>query len=92
MPYSVDKDEYIKSALLAEIAILKTLKSENIVGFLDVMESANYYYLVQEFCDGGDLRGLIKKRGSLPEAEAVSILTQVCNGFVEILKEGVIHR
>jgi serine/threonine protein kinase len=67
---------------MAEISILKTLKSENIVGFMDVMESANYYYLVQEFCDGGDLRGLIKKRAPIPEAEAISILTQVCNGFI----------
>jgi serine/threonine-protein kinase ULK/ATG1 len=90
--YLVDKDEYIKSALIAEIAILKTLKSKNIVGFLDVMESANYYYLVQEFCDSGDVRGLIKKRGPIPEAEAIDILKQVCYGFIEMLKEGVVHR
>lgn len=88
----VDRDEYIKSALLAEISILKTLKSPNIVGFYDVMESANYYYIVQEFCDGGDLRALIKKRAPIPEAEAIDILRQVCNGFVELLKEGIIHR
>jgi serine/threonine protein kinase len=68
------------------------LKSTNIVGFLDVMESANNYYIVQEYCDGGDLRGYLTKKGNIPEKEAINIITQVCNGFVEILKEGVIHR
>ncbi len=77
---------------MAEISILKTLKSPNIVGFYDVMESANFYYLVQECCDGGDLRAFIKKRAPVPEPEAIRILTEICNGFIEILKEGVIHR
>lgn len=44
---TIDKDEYIKNALMAEISILKLLKSPNIVGFYDVMESSNNYYLVQ---------------------------------------------
>lgn len=62
------------------------------MGFLDVMESTNNYYIVQEYCDGGDLRGHLTKRGCFPEKEAINIIAQVCNGFVEILKEGVIHR
>jgi hypothetical protein len=56
------------------------------------MESTNNYYIVQEFCDGGDLRGYLNKKGVIPEKEGINIIAQVCNGFVEILKEGVIHR
>ena len=56
------------------------------------MESANYYYLVQEFCDGGDLRALMDKRGVLSEAEALGLFKQICSGFVSMLKEGIIHR
>jgi serine/threonine protein kinase len=38
------------------------------------METANNYYLIQEFCDGGDFRGLLKNKKSLPENEALLVL------------------
>jgi serine/threonine protein kinase len=47
MTNSVDRDYYLKSSLFSEIDILKALKSPNIVGFLDVMESKNCYYIIQ---------------------------------------------
>lgn len=36
------------------------VKSENIVGVYDVMESNHNYYIIQELCDG-DLEKLLKK-------------------------------
>lgn len=38
---------------------MKALKSDNIVGFVDVMESNNNYYIIQELCTG-DLEGYLK--------------------------------
>ena len=40
---------------------MKTLKSDNIVGFIDVMESNNNYYIIQELCTG-DLEGYLKSK------------------------------
>ena len=40
------------SALLSEIQILQTIKSENVVALFDVMESSQNYYIIQEICDG----------------------------------------
>ena len=40
---------------------MKTLRSENIVGFIDVMESHNNYYIIQELCSG-DLQGYLKSQ------------------------------
>jgi serine/threonine protein kinase len=34
----------------------------------------------------------MKKRGRIPEREAVAMLKQICNGFVALIKEGVMHR
>jgi len=34
---------------------MQKLKSPNIVSLFDVMETTNNYYIIQEFCDGGDL-------------------------------------
>lgn len=47
----VSKDPYLKSALDSEIQIMSKLKSENIVGFFDVLMSNHNYYIVQELCD-----------------------------------------
>lgn len=44
---NIDSDPYLKNALISEIKIMKTLKSDNIVGFIDVMESSNNYYIIQ---------------------------------------------
>ncbi len=62
----VDQDEYVKDALISEIKIMRKLKSEYIVGFVDIMETPNNYYVVQEFCNGGDLRAAIKKNKYFP--------------------------
>ena len=49
------------------------------------MESSNYYYIIQEFCDGGELRQFMKKKGRIPEKDAIILLMQICNGFVELI-------
>ena len=72
--------------------MLKSVKCDNVVGFFDVMESTQNYYIVQELCDG-DLEGLMKKHGGkLPEEEAVKILTEISNGFLALVREGIVHR
>lgn len=56
------------------------------------MESANYYYIVQEYCNGGELRAFMEKKGPLVEPEALGVLGDICNGFVCMLSQGVVHR
>lgn len=47
-----------------------------------------------EYCNGGDLKDLLKKRenGRLSEAEAVTYFKQIVEGFKAIYQESVIHR
>lgn len=87
----VDKDDYLKAALKNEIDILQKLHSENVVAFYDVMESSKNYYIIQELCDG-DLSKDIKRNHFHSEADAVEMLRQICNGFLALVKEGIIHR
>lgn len=81
----------MKAALKNEIDILQKLHSENIVAFYDVMESSKNYYIIQELCDG-DLSKDIKHNNQRSEAEAIVMLKQICNGFLALVKEGIIHR
>ena len=57
---------------------MQSVKSENIVGFLDVMESGSNYYIVQELCDG-DLSSIVKPNHCVNEKEAKNYLLQICN-------------
>jgi len=44
-----------------------------------------------ELCDS-DLSQLIKQGQQLPEDDCIKILAQICEGFLVLVKEGIIHR
>lgn len=81
----------MKNALFSEIQILQLLKSENIVRVLDVMESSHNYYIIQEICDS-DLEKYISHHPHISEETAIDILRQICNGFIALVREGIVHR
>ena len=72
---------------------MSKIKSPNVVGFFDVLESKHNYYIVQELCDN-DLEKLLKEKiaEKLTEEQAVSYLTEICNGFLTLVREGIVHR
>lgn len=71
---------------------MECIKSDNVVGFYDVMESSKNYYLVQELCDGGDLSSIMKAGQTVNQPQAKEYLLQICNGFLALVREGIIHR
>lgn len=71
---------------------MKKLKSENIVEFIDVVETANHYYVIQEYCNGGDLRKRIETNKRFSEKEVISYLKDILSGFITLISNGVIHR
>lgn len=56
------------------------------------MESSKNYYIVQEYCDGGDLSSKMKAGQIVAENQAKDYLLQITNGFLALVKEGIIHR
>jgi len=51
------------------------------------------YYLLLEFCNGGNLEDLVKTRGgNLEEREAHFILKQIINGMKDQNASEIIHR
>lgn len=55
------------------------------------MESSHNYYIIQEICDS-DLEKYIDTHKNIGEEQAVDILRQICNGFMALVKEGIVHR
>lgn len=48
----------------------------------DVVREPSHTYIVTEFCNHGDLSGLVKKKRRLSEEETLKILRDIVSGFI----------
>ena len=66
-----------KKNLQNELLILQKIKHENIVHFEHFIQTQNNYYLIFEFCAGGDLQKFLKESGALDEYMAQTFAYQL---------------
>lgn len=85
-------NERLFNNLRNEINILMKIKSPYVIDLKDLQKTPNNFYLVMEYCNGGDLDNLRDIRGRFKEEEARIILQQIVYGFKEIYKQKVMHR
>jgi serine/threonine protein kinase len=64
----------------------------NVVKALDYCGTGATPFLVMEFVDGETLGQRVERTGPIPEAEAVNLIGQVCEGLHRAHKQGLIHR
>ncbi len=62
------------------------------ISLVDRMKSKNSYYLILEYCNGGDLASYVASRGKLLESEARDVIYQVIDGMRHLYDLGVVHR
>eukprot|EP00193_Tetraselmis_chui_P007044 CAMPEP_0177765576 /NCGR_PEP_ID=MMETSP0491_2-20121128/8065_1 /TAXON_ID=63592 /ORGANISM="Tetraselmis chuii, Strain PLY429" /LENGTH=900 /DNA_ID=CAMNT_0019281933 /DNA_START=177 /DNA_END=2879 /DNA_ORIENTATION=+ len=77
-----------------EIAIHSTVSHPNIIDFYGAFEDADFFYLILECAEGGDLFGEMRKRsGLMTEQEAVNIVAlPLLRALVHMHSQGYIHR
>ena len=80
-----------------EIRILQTLNHPNIVKFEDIKKTKKHYYLVMEFCNGGELSKALReyqiKYGKPFSEELVQyFMRQIISAFKYIHNKGIMHR
>lgn len=75
-----------------EMKVLKACQNVNIIKMYDVKRTTNNYYLILEYCNEGDLKQYLEKKGKLSEEEAVDILIQILNAFKTLVKKNILHR
>ena len=51
-----------------------------------------YYYLITEYCEGGDLLSLFSDQGDISEKEAALIIAQLLAAIEYCHKRNVFHR
>ena len=87
------KENFIKHSG-REIMIMKYTQHQNVIEFYEYFYiGENTLAMVMEYCDGGDLSMMLKKRGKIPEKEARFILVQIINGLLALRSKDkyVIH-
>lgn len=82
-----------KSILDDEVGIMEMIKRTphpNIVGCYDIIHMANETLLILEYCDSGDLKGILKK--PIKEKFAQFYFCQLANGLKYLSQHNIIHR
>ena len=76
-----------------EIEILKICQHPNIIQLYDVFENINYFYIIMEYCSGGDLFSYLEKRNfRLSENQAAKFMHKMCAAVYYIHSYGIAHR
>jgi len=77
-----------------EIRILRTYRHPNIVCLHDVQKTERHFYLILEYCGGGDLQRLIRSRknGRLSERLTRRLMRDLSAGLKFLWGQELIHR
>ncbi|ORZ15228.1 kinase-like domain-containing protein [Absidia repens] len=82
-----------RANILKEVQIMRGVNHNNIVKLVHFSESDDYYYLVLELCEGGELFHQIVKLTYFSEDLARHVIYQVAAGVRYLHEEcGVVHR
>jgi calcium-dependent protein kinase len=75
-----------------ETQILKTLDHPNIIKLLETYQDEKYYYLVEEYCAGGNLYDYIKMQKVFSEKKAANIILQILKAVNYLHTNKIVHR
>jgi calcium-dependent protein kinase len=74
------------------MSILKQLDHPNILKLLEIYDWRNYYYLITEMCDGGELFDKIRALRHFTEKDAAQVMKSILSAVVYMHKLGIVHR
>ena len=77
---------------LQEIQVLKLLDHPNILKIFKGFEDSKNFYIVMEFCEGGELFKQILNKHYFTENEAANIMFQLLSAVAYCHSQNVIHR
>ncbi len=75
-----------------EVALLKKINHENIVSFRDVIIGSSNIYIICEFANGGDLKGLMNSYGTFGQEETKFYVTQIRDALSCLSTHNIVHR
>ena len=86
------KEEEDLVRIKREIKILSMMDHPNVIKTYKNIENEKNYYLIMEYCDGGELFNYIVEKEKLDEDEASMFFYQLINALEYIHSLGIAHR
>ena len=80
-----------KDFLINEILVLRTLRHENIVSYIDSFIYKNEFWVVMEYMEGGSLTDVVTAN-LMTEGQISAVSRETAQGLQHLHKHGVIHR
>lgn len=88
-----NEDQQGINRIYEEIKIMKILGHHpSLVQLIDCDEAISSVRVVLEFCEGGELYDRIQQRTCYPEADAITLLGNLCEAVAYIHSRGIMHR
>jgi serine/threonine protein kinase len=90
--FSLNTDHETMVRFQRESGIMTAVNHPNIVKVKELHLDADLPYIVMELVEGGDLRALLKEKGSLDVSTTIRLGLQMAQAFKAIHEQGIIHR
>jgi len=91
----IPKENIIKGVdhlkLIDEIKILKKLDHPNIMKIYECYVDDEFFYIISDFCDQGDLLGKLEKLGKMNEIVVKFLMEQILNAVSYLHSKNVLH-
>lgn len=75
-----------------EVAVLRSIDHPNVLKLHEFFQDDRSYYLITEFCEGGELFDRIIDEGSFSEGQAAEYIRQVLSLVAYCHERGIVHR
>ena len=92
LPPATSRNPILMKRFEQEFKAACLIDHPNVVKALDYCGAGPSPFLVMEFVDGETLGQRVDRDGPIPEAEAIRLIGQVCEGLHRAHKQGLIHR
>jgi len=86
------KSEQDENKLFLEVEILCRLAHPNIMQIYEFYDDNKNFYIVSEFCSGGELFDTISEKGALTEVEAAYMMKQILSAIFYSHENNIVHR
>jgi serine/threonine protein kinase len=86
------KDEKRVKRFVQEAQIAAALEHPNVVTIYGLRIEDKQFYMILEYLPGGSLQDLIDQQGKLSVAQAVKLISGICEGLAKLHSKGIVHR
>src|ERR1051325_5157098 len=85
-------DEQFIERFRREARLVARLRHPRIVSVHEVGSLGGFHYFSMDYIEGGTLRSVVQRRGTLPVEDAISILAEISRAVAHAHSKGIIHR